>query len=78
MDSSSVSIVSGKDISIKATGDVSIEGVNVNVKASSAFSLDAGGSSLDAGNGSASLKSSMVDVEGSAQTTIKGGMVMIN
>lgn len=78
MDSSLVSVVSGADISIKATGDVSIEGVNVKVQASSSFSLDAGGSSLDAGNGSATLKSATVDVEGSAQTTIKGGMVMIN
>ncbi len=63
MNSDGVSIESGKDIILKATGDVKIEGVNVELTASAAFKADA---------------SATAEVSSSATTTIKGGIVQIN
>lgn len=78
MDSSSVSITSGAKMSLKAAGDLTIEAVNITLTPSSNFSLSAGGASLKAGSGSATLSAPNVKVEGSGMATIKGGMVMIN
>lgn len=58
-----ISLESPKDILLKATGDVSIEGVNVEVKASAAAKIE--------GSGSAALKSS-------GTTEVKGSLVNIN
>ncbi len=78
MDASSVSIESAADMSLKAGGDLTIQATNIMLSPSSSFSLSAGGASLNAGSGSASLSAPTVSVEGSGTTTIKGGVVMIN
>jgi Rhs element Vgr protein len=78
MDSSAVTVQSAANISLKATGDLTIEAVNITLSPSSSFSLSAGGASLSAGSGSASLSAPTVSVEGSGTATIKGGIVMIN
>lgn len=51
-----------KDIVLKATGDLNGEGMNVALKGSTGFKAEG----------------AQAEVSGSAQTTIKGGMVMIN
>ncbi len=63
MNSDGISITSGKDIILSATGDVKIDGVNVEITASAGFKAEA---------------SSTAEVSGSASTTIKGGVVQIN
>jgi Rhs element Vgr protein len=62
MDSSSISLESAGDISIKADGDVIIEGANVNIT----------------GSTEAVVEASSVTVEGSSQAALKGGIVLIN
>ncbi|MEZ2336704.1 type VI secretion system tip protein VgrG [Mucilaginibacter sp. RCC_168] len=78
MDSSAISLESGADIKIKATGDLSIEATNVSIKPSSSFEMSAGGASIKADSGSAAVSAPSVKVEGSGTATIKGGVVMIN
>ena len=63
MESSVLKITAAADFKVKATGNVTIEGVNVDLKASAAAGV----------NGSASAK-----LESSGQTTVKGSVVMIN
>jgi len=63
MDSSAIEVKAAADFKLKATGNVTIEGVNVDVKASAAAGV----------KGSASAK-----LESSGQTTVKGSVVMIN
>jgi uncharacterized protein involved in type VI secretion and phage assembly len=63
MESSVLEITAAADFKVKATGNVTIEGVNVDLKASAAAGV----------NGSASAK-----LESSGQTTVKGSVVMIN
>ncbi len=63
MNSDGISITSGKDIVLSATGDIKMDGVNVEITASAGFKAEA---------------SSTAEVSGSASTTIKGGMVQIN
>lgn len=63
MNSDGISMTSGKDIILSATGDVKIDGVNVEIVASAGFKAEA---------------SSTAEVSGSASTTIKGGVVQIN
>ncbi|WP_294199452.1 type VI secretion system tip protein VgrG, partial [uncultured Chryseobacterium sp.] len=58
-----ISMESGKDIKIKAKGDVKIEGVNVSVKASAQFKAE--------GSSGSELKSGAV-------TVVKGSQVKIN
>ena len=78
MDASSVSVVSAADMSLKATGDLTIEAVNITLSPSSSFSLSAGGASMSAGSGAVSISAATLDLEGSGTTTVKGGVVMIN
>jgi Rhs element Vgr protein len=63
MNSDGIALESPGDIKVKATGDVSIEGVNVNLKASAAATLE--------GSSGANLKSS-------GTTVVKGSLVQIN
>jgi Rhs element Vgr protein len=51
------------NIEAKATGDAKVEGMNVNLKGSMKFAAEGG---------------AMTEVKASGQTTIKGGIVMIN
>lgn len=78
MDAAAISVESGKDIKLKATGDLTIEAVNIKLTPSANFTVSAGGASIEAGSGSAKLSAPTVSVEGSGQTTIKGGIVQIN
>ena len=70
MNDSGVKIESPKDITLKATGDVKIEGANVDVKAQSAFKA--------AGNATAEVSGANTTIKGSATAVIQGGMVQIN
>lgn len=62
MDADGITMESGKDIIMKATGDIKMEGINVEIAASAEFKAEG----------------ATATVEGSASTTIKGGMVQIN
>jgi phage baseplate assembly protein gpV len=65
-----MTIESKDSITIKATKDVTIEGMNVNIKGQQNLVAEAG---MDA-----KVKATMATIEGSATTTVKGGMVNIN
>ncbi len=69
MSSDGVVIESIKDIKLKAAGDVTIEGVNIELKASAEFT---------AKGSTAKLTSASTTVEGSGTLTVKGGIVQIN
>jgi len=63
LDSDGILLDSTGDVNIKASGDVNIEGTNINIKAQSAFKAEG---------------SSGAEVSSSASTTIKGSIVQIN
>jgi Rhs element Vgr protein len=63
MSSDGITIESCKDVKIKATGDIKLEGINIESKASAGYKAQ--------GSASAELSSS-------ATTTVKGSVVMIN
>jgi len=63
MDSNGIRIESGSNITIKASGDVNIEGANINMKASTALKVE----------GSAGA-----EISSGATTTVKGSLVQIN
>ncbi|PHN01261.1 type VI secretion system tip protein VgrG [Flavilitoribacter nigricans] len=63
MDSSGIRIESGKDLMIKAVGDVAVEGLNVDAKASAALRV----------TGSISA-----EISASGNTVVKGSLVQIN
>jgi hypothetical protein len=63
MNSDGITMESYKDVIIKATGDIKMEGINIESKASAAFKAQ----------GSASA-----EISSSATTTVKGSTVMIN
>ncbi|MEM6721438.1 MAG: type VI secretion system tip protein VgrG [Bacteroidota bacterium] len=62
MNADGITIESGKDIIMKATGDINMEGINIAIAASAELTAEAAAATL----------------EGSATTTIKGGIVQIN
>ena len=70
MNDTGITIESMNDLTLKATGDIKIEGVNATFSASGSFSAE--------GTGSIEVKGASVSVNGSATTEIKGGVVMIN
>lgn len=80
-----VTITSQASITLKATGDISIEGANVTVKAQQAMSLEAlnvsgkatGSMNLE-GAQSALKGSANVNVEGGALAAVKGAIVKLN
>jgi len=57
-----ITMESGKDIIMTATGDIKMEGINIEAVASAEFVAEG----------------ALATVEGSATTTIKGGIVQIN
>ena len=63
MDSQGITMDSNGDISIKAQGDINLEGINIAQKATASFKAE----------GSASA-----EISASGTTTVKGSMVMIN
>jgi len=70
MDDSGITIESVKDVIIKAAGDVKIDGININVKASAAFKAE--------GTATAEVSGANTTIKGSAAAIIQGGMVQIN
>ena len=63
LNSDGVSIESPGDINLKATGDLNLEGLNVNIKASAGLTAEG---------------SSTADFKSSGSTTLKGSIVQIN
>ncbi|MCH7399183.1 type VI secretion system tip protein VgrG [Belliella sp. DSM 107340] len=63
LDADGIQIISGKDLQIKASGDINIEGTNVTGKASAQLTVE--------GSGGAEISSS-------ASTVVKGSIVQIN
>ncbi len=63
MDSDGITMDSASDINIKATGDVNIEGLNINLKANVALKAEG---------------SATAELSAGGSTTVKGGIVQIN
>lgn len=63
MDSNGIQLESASDISLKATGDIKLDGVNIDIKASAQAKVDGGAG---------------VEVTSSAITKIQGSLVQIN
>jgi len=78
MESAGITIKSAKDLKLKATGDITLDGVNITITPTSNFTVSAGGAEIKAGSGSVALKAPTAKIEGSGMTEIKGGMVKIN
>jgi len=70
MNDSGIQIESAKDLTFKASKDVKLEGMNVELKAQTGLKL--------AGTATAELSGANVSVKGSATTVVKGGVVQIN
>jgi Rhs element Vgr protein len=78
MDDSSITVQSSGDINLTANGNLNVQADQISLTANSSFSLDAGGASISAGDGSVSVSAPTVSISGSGTTNITGGMVMIN
>jgi len=70
LDDSGIKIESSKDLILKAAKDIKIEGMNLDMKAQTAFKA--------AGTSSAEFSGASTTIKGSATTVIQGGMVQIN
>ncbi len=70
LDDSGINIESTKDLTLKAAKDIKIEGMNMDMKAQTAFKA--------AGTGSAEISGASTTIKGSATTVIQGGVVQIN
>jgi Rhs element Vgr protein len=70
LDDSGIKIESSKDLTLKAAKDIKLEGMNVDMKAQTAFKM--------AGTASAEISGASTTIKGSATTVIKGGVVQIN
>lgn len=62
MNEDGISIESIKDIKIKASGDVKIEGTNLNIKGSSQVKVDGGSGTEISSGGTTNVKGSMVNI----------------
>ena len=62
IDSNGIAIESGADVDIKATGDVNIEGTNVNIKASAQFKAEGSAGAEMSSSGTATVKGSLVQI----------------
>lgn len=70
LDNSGIKIESTKDLTLKAAKNLKIEGMNVDIKAQTAFKAE--------GSASAEVSGANTSVKGSVTTVIKGGIVQIN
>ncbi|HZV69392.1 MAG TPA: type VI secretion system tip protein VgrG [Saprospiraceae bacterium] len=70
LDDKGIKIESAKDLILKASKDIKIDGVNIEAKASASFKAQ--------GTGSAEISSASTTVKGSGAVTIQGGIVKIN
>jgi len=78
MESAGITIESASDLKLKATGDITLEGINITLTPSSNFIVSAGGAEIKAGSGSMAIKGPLVKIEGAGITEIIGGLVKIN
>ncbi len=62
LDSSGVAMETAGDFNIKATGDLNLEGTNVNVKANAAFKAEGSATSELSSSGSTTVKGSLVQI----------------
>jgi Rhs element Vgr protein len=70
MDSKGITIVSKKDLILKASGDIKLEGTNIDIKAQAGFKA--------AASASAEVSGASTSIKGSATVVIQGGMIQIN
>ncbi len=70
LDDAGITLESAKDLILKATGDIKMEGVNTEVQAKAAFKATA--------SGSAEVSSASTTIKGDANTVIQGGLIQIN
>lgn len=70
LDDSGIKIESSKDITLKASGDIKMEGTNLDLKAQTGLKA--------AGSATAEVSGANTTIKGSATTVIQGGMVQIN
>jgi Rhs element Vgr protein len=70
LNAAGITLESAKDLILKASGDVKLEAVNVEINASAAFKA--------AANGNAEVSGASTTVKGSANTVIQGSIVQIN
>jgi len=70
MDENGIRIESIKELTLKATTDLKIEGMNMTAKASASFKAE--------GSASAEISGASTSVKGSGIVVIQGGMVQIN
>ena len=70
MDTSGITVESSKDLILKATKDIKIEGMSLGLKASTSFKAE--------GTASVELSGANATLKGSATTVIQGGIVQIN
>jgi Rhs element Vgr protein len=70
LDDSGITIESSKELILKAATDITIEGMNVDINAQTAFKA--------AGTASAEVSGASTTIKGSATTVIQGGVVQIN
>lgn len=70
MNDSGIAIESFKDLNHKAVNNLTIEGMNLNAKASGSFKAE--------GTATAEVSGANTTIKGSAATVIQGGMVQIN
>ena len=79
MSSSGIVMDSPKDINIKAKGKINIEAMqNITIKSSGGDVASQGLNVKAKANIQYSAQGTMAELKGSAQTTVKGGIVMIN
>jgi Rhs element Vgr protein len=70
LDDNGIKIESSKDLTLKVTGDIKLEGMNVEIKAQTNFKAE--------GTASAEVSGASTTIKGNANTVIKGGLVQIN
>lgn len=70
LDDSGITVESAKDIILKATGDVKIESMNLEMKAQTGFKA--------AGTATAEISGASTTIKGSGTTVIQGAIVQIN
>lgn len=70
MDDKGISIESSKDLILKASGDVKLEGTNVDFKAQAGLKA--------AASGIAEVSGATTKINGSGTVVVKGGMILIN
>jgi Rhs element Vgr protein len=79
LNSSGITLDSGKDVTIKASGDISLTATGkVNIKATSDTTIKGMNVTAQADIGLTVKGSATAELSASGQTTVKGGIVMIN